>query len=354
MLIHHRPDLNHRVHQWFWRENVTEPERRIENLTHGAGVDDTTGVIESLQTRERRTSKTKLRVVIVFENVGVALAGELDERGPARKTHCHTERKLVGRRDVNDLGRPPFGRSTDDDSFAIDRSRNNCAASKTKSAARLIESRIFNPRHFATIYQRQRADYHRLLRSSGNNNLIGLTARTPKIAKISCDGLAQIGIAVARSVLEQMRPFSGKNLCPQTFPNFHGKLVKCRDGGNEGDSGRTCDPEIEFFSGAFIGKVSNPVGESGRRFSKPLDYWPARTQKRFRKRIGDERSGANFRSEVALGMQLVEGKVDSESGNSEIGGKCASRRKARRTIAKVPGDQFVTNLTIKLLMQRFG
>src|SRR6188472_330637 len=119
MLIHYRPDLNHRVHSWFRGDEVTEPERWIENLTHGSGVDDTTGVIESLQARKRRTGKTKLRIVIVFENVGVALAGELDERGPARKTHSHPERKLVRRCDVNDLGRSPLDGSTDHDSFAI-------------------------------------------------------------------------------------------------------------------------------------------------------------------------------------------------------------------------------------------
>src|SRR6476660_8296752 len=354
MLIHYRPDLNHRVDQWFRGEDVTEAQRWIKNLTHGSGINDATRVIESLQTGERRTGKTKLGIVIVFENVGVPLAGELDERGPARKTHRHPERKLMRRRDVNDLGRSPFGGSTDHDSLAIDRSRNDRAACKTKSAARLIESGIFDPRHFATIYQRQRADYHGLLRSGGNNDLIGLAARTSKIAKISCDGLAKIGVAVARSILEQVCSFSGKNLCPQTFPNFHGKLVERRDRRNEGDARRTCDPKIEFFSATCIGEIPNPVGKSGGRFGEPLDFWPPRAQTSFRKRLGDERTGADFRSEVALGMELVEGEVDGESGNSEIGGQGASGGKARRVIAKVPGDQFVANLAIELLMQRFG
>src|SRR5438477_12908375 len=104
MLIHHRPDLNHRVDQWFRGEDVTEPKRWIENLTHSSGIDDAPGVIESLQTGQRRASKTKLGIVIVFKNVGVALAGELNQRGPARETHRHPERKLMRRRDVNDLG----------------------------------------------------------------------------------------------------------------------------------------------------------------------------------------------------------------------------------------------------------
>src|SRR5689334_3226884 len=99
-----------------------------------------------------------------------------------------------------------------------------------------------------------------------------------------------------------MRSLSGKNFRAQTFPNFHRKLIKCCDGGNEGDPRRACDPEIEFFSGTFIGKIPNAVGKSRRRFSKTLDFWPARAEKAFRKRIGDERAGADFRSEVALGM----------------------------------------------------
>ena len=95
-----------------------------------------------------------------------------------------------------------------------------------------------------------------------------MTARAAKIAKISCDGFAQIGVAVARSVLEQVCSFLGKNLCPQTFPNFHGKLIECCDRGNEGDARRTCYPKIKFFSGTFIGKVANPPAEV--RASFPL------------------------------------------------------------------------------------
>jgi hypothetical protein len=53
-------------------------------------------------------------------------------------------------------------------------------------------------------------------------------------------------------------------------------------------------------------------------------------------------------------MQLVEGEVDGESGNSEIGGQGASGGKTRRVITKVPGDQFVANLAIELLMEGFG
>ena len=73
-------------------------------------------------------------------------------------------------------------------------------------------------------------------------------------------------------------------------------------------------------------------------FREALDFRPARAQKSFRKWISDERARANFGSEVALSVQFVESEVDRESGNSEIGGQSASGGKARRVIAKIPGD----------------
>jgi len=69
-----------------------------------------------------------------------------------------------------------------------------------------------------------------------------------------------------------MCPFSGKNLCPETFPYFYWKLIECRDRRNEGNAWRTCDPEIEFFSGTFVGEIPNPVGKSRWRFREPLDF----------------------------------------------------------------------------------
>jgi hypothetical protein len=51
-----------------------------------------------------------------------------------------------------------------------------------------------------------------------------------------------------------------------------GKLIECRDRRNEGDARRTCDPEIEFLSGTFIGEIPNPVGKSGWRFREAARF----------------------------------------------------------------------------------
>src|ERR1041385_4651235 len=103
MLVHHRADLDHWLDQLVGRENITKPQRRIKNLAQRAGVDDAAAVIETLQTRQRRASETKLGVMIVFENVRVACLREIDERSAAAETHRHAEGELMRWRDVDNL-----------------------------------------------------------------------------------------------------------------------------------------------------------------------------------------------------------------------------------------------------------
>src|SRR6266550_1249955 len=182
MLIGDRPDLDYWLYQLLRRQNITEAQGWIENFAHCPGVNNAARVIESLQTWKRGTSEAKLRVMIVLENVGIALTREIDERGPARETHRHAERELMGRRYVNNFGRQPFRCPCDHDSFPIPWSRNHCRAGETKSAAGLIESRILDPGDLAPIYQRHRADHHRLLRSSGDNDLVRVTACASVVA----------------------------------------------------------------------------------------------------------------------------------------------------------------------------
>ncbi len=79
MLIHYRANLDHRFGQLFRSEDVTDAQRRIQNLAHRAGVNDAAAVIESLQTRERGAGKTKFRIVIVLENVSVVFSRKIDK-----------------------------------------------------------------------------------------------------------------------------------------------------------------------------------------------------------------------------------------------------------------------------------
>src|SRR6266478_7362867 len=197
MLIHHSANLDYRFDQLLRCEDVTQAQGWVEDLAHGAGVDDAPGVIESLQTWKWGTGITKFRIVIVLENVSVARAREINQSRPSRETHRHAERKLMGRRHVNYFWRAFFRRPRDHDSFPVNRSGNDGRAGEAKGSASLIKSRIFDPCHLTPIYQGHRADHHCLLRSGGDDDLIWITARTSVIAQISCECLAQVGVASA-------------------------------------------------------------------------------------------------------------------------------------------------------------
>ena len=150
------------------------------------------------------------------------------------------------------LGARLFRRPSDHDPFPIDRSRNYGRSGETKSAASLIKSRIFDPRDFTRIHQRHRADHHRLLRSSGDNDLVGMTAGAPIIAQIGSDRFAQVGVAAARCILEQMGAFLGQDLCSEAFPDFDWKFVERGERGNKGDTRRSGDSEIKLLPSALI------------------------------------------------------------------------------------------------------
>jgi hypothetical protein len=272
--------------------------------------------------------------VIVLKNVGVTLTREIDQRGPARQTHGHAKRKLMGRRHVNNFGRCLFRRPREHDSFPIHRSRNYRCSSETKSAPGLIESWIFNPRDLTPIYQRHRADHHRLLRSSSDNDLVRVTARASVVAQISCNRFAQVRVAATRCVLEQMSALIREDLSSEALPNFYRKFVERRQRWNKGNSRRSGDPEIKLFSGTFIRDVSHSVGKAGWTFDQQLRLGPARAQESFRQGIGNECARSDSGSKVTLRMKFLEGEVDGESRDSQISGERARRGKAGGVIAK--------------------
>src|SRR5437868_9648370 len=120
--------------------------------------------------------------MIVLENVSVALTRKIDQCGPAGETHRHAERKLVGRCYINDFGRRLLRRPGDYDSFPVNRPRNYGRPGETKNSASLVKSRVFYPCDLTPVYQGHRTDHHGLLCPGCDDDLIGMTARTPIIA----------------------------------------------------------------------------------------------------------------------------------------------------------------------------
>src|SRR5438874_2980665 len=172
MLIHHASDLDHRIYQWLWRDDVAEAQRGIEDLTHRSGVDHPVEVVEPLQGRQGRPGKAELRVEVVFKNKGVVSMRKIKQGSPALETHCHPKGKLMGRRYVDDSRQRLVSQSRDHHSFMVDRLRHYFSADKSKDSSRLVKTGIFNPRSLAWIYQRHCADHHCLLHSGDDHDLI--------------------------------------------------------------------------------------------------------------------------------------------------------------------------------------
>src|SRR6476660_8690231 len=128
------------------------------------------------------------------------------------------------RSDVDDFWRRLFRWPRDRDAIPINRSWNHCCSCETKDPAGLVKSRIFDPRNFTLIHQGHCADHHCLLCSSGDDDLVWMTACASVIAQISCERFAQVGVATARRILEEMGPFLCEDFRPESFPYCNGKF----------------------------------------------------------------------------------------------------------------------------------
>src|SRR5437016_10736391 len=94
MLVHHSANLDHWLDQLLRRQDIPQPQRRVEDLTHCARVDNTAGVIKPLQARERGTgiSKCGMRVCLKYLRVagGRKLAQASPLRGAEGPTSCNS------------------------------------------------------------------------------------------------------------------------------------------------------------------------------------------------------------------------------------------------------------------------
>src|SRR3954470_5449662 len=174
--------------------------------------------------------------MIILENVGVAPPRKINQRRSAGETHCHPERELMRRSYVNYFWRTLFRRSRDRDSLCVDRPWHDRRPCKSEGSASLVKTRILNPRNIAAIHQCHRANHHCLLRSSGDDDLIRMAARASMIAQVRCYRIAQLGIATARRILQQMRSFLRENLCSEPFPSVDRKFIERGDSWNKGDA----------------------------------------------------------------------------------------------------------------------
>src|SRR6266567_2628012 len=192
----------------------------------------------------------------------------------------------------------------------VERFWNYFRAGKRKDPSGLVKSRIFNPSGLARIQQRHCTDQYRVLPSADDHNLVWETARPSKIAQVSCDCLAQIGVATIRRMAQQVGSLFGENLCPETFPNGDWEFVNCGNAGDQRDTWSSIRrPEIELFSSSLIRNCCHALGNARWPFNFRKRFQFACAKEGFRKRVCHECSGAGLRLNIAFRMKFREGKL---------------------------------------------
>ncbi|KAG0505205.1 MAG: hypothetical protein Udaeo_14630 [Candidatus Udaeobacter sp.] len=105
VLVHDSAHLDEGVDKLWRCDQKTEAQRWIKDLAHSAGINHPAGIVQTLETWQRRPIETKLGIIIILQDVAVARLRELDQSFPPLKAHRHTEGKLVRRCDENESGR---------------------------------------------------------------------------------------------------------------------------------------------------------------------------------------------------------------------------------------------------------
>ena len=80
-------------------DDVGDAERREHRLRHRADIDDAAAVIEALHGGDRMAAEAVLAVVVVLDDPGVVLLGELEQAEADVHRHDEAERPLAGRGD---------------------------------------------------------------------------------------------------------------------------------------------------------------------------------------------------------------------------------------------------------------
>jgi hypothetical protein len=151
-----------------------------------------------------------------------------------------------------------------------------------------------------------------------------------------------------------MNSFFCEDLRSEALPYFLREFVERGDGGYKGDTGRAGDPEIKLFSSPFIWKISYTIRKAGWAFYLRLCFCLPRTQKSFGQRMDNESAGSDPGAKITFRMKLREGKVYGVSRGSQVSRKRSRGRKSRAAVVKASRDQFIANLAVKLLMERFS
>src|SRR5213075_1513436 len=150
-----------------------------------------------------------------------------------------------------------------------------------------------------------------------------------------------------------MRSLLCENFLSKSFPYCDRKFVKRCDGGDECDTGRAGDSEIKLTANPVIRKASDSIGKAGWAFYVCLFFCRLRAQESFRQRLGNKCARSDFRLKVTFRMKSGESDVYRESRHSQVDCKLTRGGESGRVVVESCRYQFIANLPVKLLMERF-
>src|SRR5690348_15050168 len=90
------------INELLGKHNISQPDRGKQKLVKCAHENHTPAAIEALERRDRRAGETEFAIIIVFQQVGVCALGPRQSLEPTLVRHYHSQRKLVGWRQIGD------------------------------------------------------------------------------------------------------------------------------------------------------------------------------------------------------------------------------------------------------------
>src|SRR5579862_8707099 len=134
------------VHHSRRHDEVGETKRGKQNFVKGTGVDDHAGAIQSLEGGDGAALVAIFAVVVVLEDQGARTPGPFQQRQTPAQAHSDSQRKLVRRSYVDELGaRPAPAASLQVQAFGINRNRADLGANGPEDDVRTRITGVFDP-----------------------------------------------------------------------------------------------------------------------------------------------------------------------------------------------------------------
>ena len=149
-------------------------------------------IVKALQRRHRLSFESKFTVIIIFDYEGACTFGPFENGHPPLQRHRHSQRKLVGRSQINSPGvRTDFLSRGNRQAFLVHRHRDDLGSNIAKSNTGAKVSRVLRPNLVMFLKKQARQQIERLLSSGDDDDLFRVASHTSGCSQIVCNSIAQ-------------------------------------------------------------------------------------------------------------------------------------------------------------------